>query len=86
MSEEKDESFFSLLSQIRNFHPVAFVLIFGFMLLTSQIWNSNLTLEKKIVPLAMSVSLYLIVAFFEFHRVSKEKEQKERGLAKEDSW
>ena len=86
MSEEKDESFISSLGLIRKFHPVAFALIFGFMFLASQIWNSNLTLTEKIVPLIMSVSLYFMALAFEFYRVSKEREMKERGLAKEGSW
>ena len=81
MSEEK-ESLFSMLSQIRKIHPVAFVLMFGFMFLTSQIWNSNLPLAEKIVPLVMSFSLYLIVAFFEFYRISKEKELEEKAWRK----
>lgn len=86
MSEEKDESFISSLGLIRKIHPIALLLIFGLMFLLSQIWNSNLTLEKKIVPLAMVSSLYLIAAMFEFNRVSKEQELKEKGLAKEGSW
>jgi len=75
-----------VLSQVRNFHPVAFALVFGFMFLTSQIWSSNLPLTEKIAPLVMSFVLYLIAAFFEFYRVDKEKELKEKGLAKEVSW
>ena len=84
--EKKDESFISSLGLIRKVHPVAFALIFGFMILTSQIWSSNLPLTEKIVPLAMSFSLYLIAVFFEFYRVSKEQEMREKGLAKEGSW
>ena len=84
--ENKDESFISSLGLIRKFHPAAFLLIFGLMFLTSQIWNSNLPLTEKIAPLGMSFSLYLIATFFEFYRVSKEKEMREKGLAKEGSW
>ena len=87
MSEEKkDESFISTLRLIRKVHPVAFALIFGFMILTSQIWNSNLPLTEKIVPLVLSFSLYLIASLFEFYRVSKEQEMREKGLAKEGYW
>ena len=86
MSEKKDERIFSALSQVRKFHPVAFALIFGFMFLATQIWNSNLTLTEKIVPLVMSVSLYFMALAFEFHRVSKERELREKGLMKEGSW
>jgi len=87
MSEEKqDESFISSLGLIRKFHPVAFALIFGFMILTSQIWNSNLPLTEKIVPLAMSFVLYLIASLFEFYRVSKEQEMREKGFVKEGYW
>ena len=80
MSEEKDESFISSLGLIRKFHPAAFLLMFGFMFLTSQIWNSNLALTEKIAPLALSFSLYLIAAFFEFYRVSKEQEIREKSM------
>ncbi|MHC3130309.1 MAG: hypothetical protein IBV52_09570 [Candidatus Bathyarchaeota archaeon] len=80
MSEEKDESFISSLGLIRKFHPVAFALMFGFMFLTSQIWNSSLPLTEKIAPLALSFSLYLIAAFFEFYRVSKEQEIREKSM------
>jgi len=86
MSEENKESFISTLGLIRKVHPVAFALIFGFLILTSQIWNSNLPLAEKIVPLVMSFSLYLIASLFEFYRVSKEQEMREKGLAKEGYW
>jgi len=86
MTEENKESFISTLGLIRKVHPVAFALIFAFMILTSQIWNSNLPLTEKIVPLAMSFSLYLIASLFEFYRVSKEQEMREKGLAKEGYW
>ena len=79
LGEEKT-SWIESLSTIRKFHPVAFLLMFGFMFLTSQIWNSSLPLTEKIVPLAMSFSLYLIAAFFEFYRVSKEQELKEKSI------
>ena len=78
LSEEKDESFISSLGLIRRVHPVALLLIFGTIMLTANIINMDLTLEKKTVPLIMSVSLYFIAIFFEFHRVSKEKELKEK--------
>jgi len=87
MSEEKkDESFISSLGLIKKFHPVAVALVFVFMFLTSQIWSSNLPLTEKIVPLVMSFSLYLIASLFEFYRVSKEQEMREKGLAKEGYW
>ena len=85
MGEEKT-SWIETLSTIRKFHPVALLLIFGTIMLTANIYNMDLTLEKKIVPLILSASLYFIALSFEFYRVSKERELKEKGLAKEASW
>ena len=84
--ENKDESFISSLGLIRKIHPVTFLLIFSLMWIFSHVFNSDLPLTEKIVPLTMLGSLYLIAAFFEFHRVSKEQEMREKGLAKEGSW
>ena len=81
MTEEKeDKSAIASLGLLRKFHPVAVLLIFGFMFLLSQIWNSNLALEKKVVPLALSGVLYFIALSFEIRRVTKEKELREKRV------
>ena len=76
---EENESFFSVLSSVRKFHPVALVLIVVFVMLTANIWNFDVSLEKKIVPLIMSGSLYCLISFFESYRIEKQNERKEEA-------
>lgn len=77
MSEEKMR-WLDLLSMIKKFNPIAFILIFGLMLICSTILTMNISIQEKIVPLALSGSLYVIVSFFEFYRIEKEKDLEEK--------
>ena len=76
MSEEKERSgLFDSLGTIKKFHPVAFVLILLLMYIFVTFLNLNIPLQSKIVPLALSGSLYVIGSFFEFYRSDKQKEK-----------
>ena len=75
---EETESIFSLLGIIRRFHPIAVLMIVSLLVLSVQIWSLDVALEKKLVPVALSVFLYFFTGFFEFYRIGKEKEDKEK--------
>ena len=74
------ESPFDALGTIKKFNPVALILIIALMWITVTVFNLDIPLQSKIVPLAFSGSLYVIGTFFEFYRIGKkqELEQKER--------
>ena len=77
MTDQK-ESWFDALTTLRNFHPLAFALAFGVMYLFTQILNSNMPLPEKASFLIISGTIYVIAIFFEFYRIGKQQEQKER--------
>ena len=80
MSEEKQKSgIFEALGTIKKFNPVAFVLLIALMWISVNIFNLDIALQEKIVPLALSGSLYGIGVFFEFYRIEKQKEQHEEA-------
>ena len=83
MSKEKEEtSWFDALGKLKKFNPVGLILTLCFMFVTVGVYNLDVSLEKKIVPLLMSFSLYLVCAFFEFYRIDKEQELKEKAWRK----
>jgi predicted membrane channel-forming protein YqfA (hemolysin III family) len=59
-------------------NPVAFIFILIVGLLFFQTLNSNTPLNEKLLFLVISGSMYVIAAFFEFWRIDREEEQKER--------
>ena len=85
MSKEKQEqksSVFDALGTIKKFHPVTLILLIALMWIGVTVYNLDIALEKKIVPLALSGSLYVIGTFFEFYRIDKHQEAKEEAWRK----
>ena len=85
MSKEKQEQksgIFDALGTIKKFHPVALILLIALMWIGVTVYNLDIALEKKIVPLALSGSLYVIASFFEFYRIDKQKDMKEEAWRK----
>lgn len=80
MSEEKEEreGWFNSLTTIRKFHPVAFTLASAMMYLFSKVLQSSTPLPEKITFLASSGTIYTVTLFFEFYRIDKERELKEK--------
>lgn len=83
LSKEKEEqksSIFDALGTIKKFHPVAFILLFMLIYVSATVYNLDIALEKKILSLALSGSLYIIGVFFEFHRIDKKQELEQKVM------
>ena len=76
--ENKDERWFDTLTTLRKFNPVAFALVFALMYFFTQVLHSNTPLPEKLSFLFLSGTIYVIALFFEFYRIGKEREQKEK--------
>jgi len=81
MSKEKSSAF-DALGTIKKFNPVALLLILLLMYVFVTVLNLDVPLQSKIVPLALSGSLYVIGSFFEFYRIDKQKDMKEEAWRK----
>ena len=84
--EKKDESWFDALATLRKFNPVAFALVFALMYFFTQVLHSNTPLPEKLSFLFISGTIYVIAIYFEFYRIGKEREPKEKALTNEGSW
>ena len=82
MSKKEESSWLDILGTIKKFHPVAFILLLVLMYASVTVFNLDIALEKKIILLALSGSLYVIGVFFEFYRIEKNKEVKEEAWRK----
>ena len=82
MSKKEESSWLDILGTMKKFNPVAFILLLVLMYASVTVFNLDIALEKKIIPLALSGSLYLIGVFFEFYRIEKNKEVKEEAWRK----
>ena len=73
MGEEKS-NIFDVLGTIRKFHPVAFVLLLVLMYTSVTVFNLDMPIQEKILPVTISSSLYVIGSLFEFYRIDKQKQ------------
>lgn len=82
MSEEEqnDESLFSALSMISKANPVVLAISFALMNVFVYVFNSEMQFNFKACALALSFFFFVAGLFFEFYRIEKERELKEKGF------
>jgi len=71
---------FETFQTIRKFNPAIFVLLLIFMFIAIQTYNLDVSFEKKIFPLSVSFSLFVIGTFFEYSRIEKKMKEKEHSI------
>jgi len=82
MSEEKqDESWFSALSMLSKINPVVLILGFALMNVFAYVYRSQMQFHFKIFAMVLSFFFLMLAVSFEFQRLEKKRELKEKGLA-----
>jgi hypothetical protein len=79
VSEEKDESLFSLMPPIRKFHPVILILGFALMNVFAFVYRSQMQFHLKMVAMALSFFFLLLAVTFEVQRLEKDRGRKRKN-------
>jgi hypothetical protein len=80
LSEEKKESWFSGLRLFLKVNPLILISAIVLMNLFSYVYNSEMQFHLKFFALVSIGFFYLLAIFYEFYRIEKEKEAREKGL------
>ena len=75
---DKKESWFDAVADIRNFHPLAFIICFVGVYIFTLTIQSNTPFSEKLTLLFLSGTIYVITIFFEIYRI--QKKQSEKGV------
>lgn len=78
--EKKDESWKSALGLIFKVKPLILISAIVLMNLFSYVYNSEMQFHLKFFALVSIGFFYLLAVFYEFYRIEKERELKEKGL------
>lgn len=79
MTEHKQSTGEEAISNLRKFHPVAFILAFGSMFLATYTLKSASPLEEKIIPFVLLLLISLAIVIYEVIRLNLLAEEKERN-------
>jgi len=81
LSEEEKESWTSGLGLIFKINPLILLSAIVLMNLFSYVYNSEMRFHLKFFALVSLGFFYVLAVFYEFYRIEKEKDLKEKGLA-----